>query len=75
MSKLKTGLSLIVLGNVLYLAYTFFTKGGNSSFGDFASGVLLGISIGVNLIGIVLLALYVSNENKKENESKKENVK
>ena len=71
MSKLKTGLSLIVLGNVLYLAYTFFTKGGNSSFGDFASGVLLGISIGVNLIGIVLLALYVSNENKKENESKK----
>lgn len=75
MSKLKTGLSLIVLGNVLYLAYIFFTKGGNSSFGDFASGVLLGISIGVNLIGIVLLALYVSNENKKENESKKENVK
>ena len=75
MSKIKTGLSLIVLGNVLYLAYTFFTKGGNSSFGDFASGVLLGISIGVNLIGIVLLALYVSNENKKENESKKENVK
>ncbi len=75
MSKLKTGLSLIVLGNVLYLAYTFFTKGGNSSFGDFASGVLLGISIGVNLIGIVLSALYVSNENKKENESKKENVK
>ena len=75
MSKLKTGLSLIVLGNVLYLAYTFFTKGGNSSFGDFASGVLLGISIGVNLIGIDLLALYVSNENKKENESKKENVK
>ena len=75
MSKLKTGLSLIVLGNVLYLAYTFFTKGGNSSFGNFASGVLLGISIGVNLIGIVLLALYVSNENKKENESKKENVK
>lgn len=75
MSKLKTGLSLIVLGNVLYLAYTFFTKGGNSSFGDFASGVLLGISIGINLIGIVLSALYVSNENKKENESKKENVK
>ena len=75
MSKLKTGLSLIVLGNVLYLAYTFFTKGGNSSFGDFASGVLLGISIGVNLIGIVLSALYGSNENKKENESKKENVK
>ena len=75
MSKLKTGLSLIVLGNVLYLAYTFFTKGWNSSFGDFASGVLLGISIGVNLIGIVLSALYVSNENKKENESKKENVK
>lgn len=75
MSKLKTGLSLIVLGNVLYLAYTFFTKGGNSSFGDFASGVLLGISIGVNLIGIVLLALYVANETKKENESKKENVK
>lgn len=75
MSKLKTGLSLIVLGNVLYLAYTIFTKGGNSSFGDFASGVLLGISIGVNLIGIVLSALYVANENKKENESKKENVK
>lgn len=75
MSKLKTGLSLIVLGNVLYLTYTFFTKGGNSSFGDFASGVLLGISIGVNLIGIVLSALYVANENKKEKDNEKENIK
>ena len=33
------------------------------------------ITILVYIIGIVLLALYVSNENKKENESKKENVK
>lgn len=75
MSKLKTGLSLIILGNVLYLAYAIFTKGGNSSFGDFASGVLLGISIGVNLIGIVLSALYVANENKKEKNNEKENIK
>ena len=74
MSKLKTGISLIVLGNLLYLAYILFTNGDGSSFSDFASGVLLGISIGVNLIGTVLSILYVSEENKKEKNNSKGNM-
>lgn len=59
MNKLKTGLFLIVLGNILYWAHSFFDKQVASSFGDFGSGLLLGLSIGVNLIGIILAVLYI----------------
>lgn len=41
MNKSKTGISLIILGNILYLAYIFFTRNEVSSFGDFGSGILL----------------------------------
>ena len=39
MDKLKTGISLIILGNILYLAYIFFTGNETSSFGDFSRGL------------------------------------
>lgn len=61
MKKLKFGVSLVVLGNILYLAYIFFT-GKGSSFGEFTSGLLLGISVGISLIGIVMLIIYASKE-------------
>ena len=46
MNKLKTGISLIILGNILYLSYIFFTSNETSSFGEFTKGLLLGLSVG-----------------------------
>ncbi len=67
MNKLKTGISLIILGNILYLAYIFFTGNETSSFGEFTKGLLLGLSVGTNLVGIILSIIYVAKEkNKKE---------
>lgn len=64
MDKLKTGISLIILGNLLYLAYIFFTGNETSSFGDFSRGLLLGLSIGTNLVGIILTVIYISKSDK-----------
>ncbi len=61
MKKLKFGVSLVVLGNILYLAYIFLA-GDGSSFGEFTSGLLLGLSIGISLVGIIMLIIYASKE-------------
>lgn len=60
MNKLKSGISLIILGNALYLAYIFFAKDSSTSVGDFTSGLLLGLSIGTNIVGIILSVIYIS---------------
>lgn len=60
MKNLKIGTSLIILGNLLYLAYICFAGKETSNFDDFSSGLLLGLSIGCNLIGIVLTVAYMS---------------
>ena len=65
MEKSKRGIFLIILGNVLYLCYTFFGGKATSHFGDFASGVLLGISIAVNVLGIILVSKAISEKNDK----------
>ena len=59
MNKLKMGISLIILGNILYLSYILFTGNETSSFGEFTKGLLLGLSVGTNLVGIILLIIYV----------------
>ncbi len=64
MNKGKTGILLIILGNVLYLAYILFAGNDVTSFGEFSSGLLLGLSIGINLTGIILLVLYISKNEK-----------
>ena len=64
MNKLKSGLSLIILGNVLYLVYIYFSGKETSAFSEFTSGLLLGMSIGVDLIGIILTAMYIGKQNK-----------
>lgn len=64
MKKLKIGTFLIVLGNVLYLLSMSLMDSNSSNFGDFSSGLLIGLSIGSNLIGIILMVSYMS-ENKK----------
>ncbi len=64
MKKLKVGTILIILGNLLYLAYIYFSGNTTSNFGDFSNGLLLGLSIGCNLVGIVLTVVYMSRNNK-----------
>lgn len=64
MHKGKTGILLIILGNILYLAYTLFCGNEVTPFCEFSSGLLLGLSIGINLTGIILLVLYISKNEK-----------
>ncbi len=64
MNKGKTGILMIILGNVLYLVYTFFCGNETTPFDEFSSGLLLGLSIGINLIGIILVVLYISKNEK-----------
>lgn len=65
MNKLKIGIFLIILGNILYLSYIFFTGNETSSFGEFTKGLLLGLSVGTNLLGIILSIIYVTKERRK----------
>ena len=64
MKKLKISIFLIILGNILYITYILFTSS-KTPVADFLSGLLLGISIATNLLGIILTAKYISAENKK----------
>ena len=41
MNQLKAGTFLIVLGNLLYLVFTFFSGNETSNFGKFSSGLLV----------------------------------
>ena len=65
MKNLKSGLTLIILGNLLYLVYIYFTGNETSNFSDFSSGLLLGLSIGSNLVGIILTVSYISKNKEK----------
>lgn len=65
---LKIGLLLIILGNLLYLVYIFFTGNEKSTFSDFSSGLLLGITIGCELVGVILT---VKNIPKDDGENRK----
>lgn len=66
MRKLKTGTLLIILGNLLYLAYIYFCGNETRDFGNFSSGLILGLSIGCNLVGIILTVAYMSKNNKEK---------
>lgn len=61
MKETKIGLYLIVTGNILYIAQSLFV-GNNSDISDFISGFLLGLSIAINLIGIVLVTKSMSKK-------------
>lgn len=65
MKKLKLSLFLIILGNILYLLHRYIFDKLTSPLGEFTSGLLLGISIGINLIGIILTISYIKEQEKK----------
>lgn len=62
--KKNYGLLLIILGNLLYLSYIFFENKISSSFSEFSSGVLLGLSIGTNLVGIIITSKNIAENSK-----------
>ncbi len=67
MKKEKLGLFLIILGNLLYLSYIYFSGNETTNFGQFTSGLLLGLSIGTNLIGIIITSMYISKNKELKN--------
>lgn len=64
MKKENYGILLIILGNLLYLSYIFFGNKISSSFSEFSSGVLLGLSIGTNLVGIIITSKNIAEKSK-----------
>lgn len=64
MKKENYGILLIILGNLLYLSYIFFENKISSSFSEFSSGVLLGLSIGTNLVGIIITSKNIAENSK-----------
>ena len=64
MKKENYGILLIILGNLLYLSYIFFENKISSSFSEFSSGVLLGLSIGTNLVGIIIISKNIAENSK-----------
>ena len=44
--------------------FIYFARNETSNFGDFSSGILLGLSIGINLIGIIITVKYISQSHK-----------
>ncbi|MBP9017350.1 MAG: hypothetical protein KBG17_06395 [Paludibacteraceae bacterium] len=66
MKNLKTGITLIVLGNILYVSKGFFDNVMSSNFNDFTQGLFLGLGAGINVIGIILIFVYLAKEGKKD---------
>lgn len=60
----KIGIILIILGEVLYFLQSYLSKN-YTNFNDFISGLLLGISIGLNLLGIIISVASISKDKKK----------
>ena len=63
MKRLQMGITLIILGNLLSFAYICFCGNEASDFGNFTSGLLLGLSIGCNIVGIILTIAFMSKNN------------
>lgn len=59
LKKIKTSVFLIILSEILYWILNYLSSNNNNNFGDFTSGVLLGISVGIKLIGIILLLVCI----------------
>ncbi|MGI5897784.1 MAG: hypothetical protein ACOX6Q_01325 [Candidatus Dojkabacteria bacterium] len=65
MKNIKVGISLIILGNILYILNEYFSGNETTAFGEFSQGLLLGLSVGMNLIGIILIIIYISKKERK----------
>lgn len=69
LKKLKLSAALILLGELLSWALNYFASDATSNFSEFTSGVLLGLSVGMKLIGIILILLVIIKYPKEEKNS------
>lgn len=67
LKKLKISASLIIMGELLSLSLNYFSNN-TSNFGEFTTGILLGLSVGMKLVEIILLLFYIVKY-KEKNES------
>lgn len=62
--KLISATILIILAEVLSLSRIYFVEGA-TNFSEFTSGVLLGLSVGMEIVGVVLLFCIATYDKKK----------
>lgn len=60
---------LLILGEMLYWLLTYFFKNSTSNFSELTSGILLGLSVGMKIVGIILLLISLAKYSKNENKS------
>ena len=60
---------LLILGEMLYWLLPYFSENSTSNFSEFISGILLGLSVGMKIIGIILLLISIAKYSKNENKS------
>ena len=56
---LKVSIFLIVLGEILYSLLNYSNVNNTSNFWEFTTGLLLGLSVGMKLVGVVLLFICI----------------
>lgn len=61
---LKASVLLIILGEILSWLLNCFGIIGTSAFSEFTSGVLLGLSVGMKLVGIILIIVFIVKKDK-----------
>lgn len=69
LKKLKLSAALIILGELLSWALNYFASDATSNFSEFTSGILLGLSVGMKLVGIILILLVIIKYPKEEKNS------
>ena len=67
LKRLEGSILLIIIGEVLFWALSYFSNNDNSNFSEFTSGVLLGLSVGMKVIGIMILLFSIIKYRKNEN--------
>lgn len=66
MKKLILGISLTVFSIIIYISKNYFSKQETTNFDKFSSGILIGLSIGIFLVGIIMIICYIVEKNKKD---------
>lgn len=66
MKKLILGISLTVFSIILYISNNYFSKQETTNFDKFSSGILIGLSIGIFLVGIIMIVCYIVERIKKD---------
>ena len=69
LKKLKLSAILIILGELLSWTQNYFASDATSNFSEFTSGILLGLSVGMKLVGIILILLVIIKYPKEEKNS------